>query len=333
MAKILTIDDSLLTRNMMRRFLESNGHDVVEASDGKMGLMMLEKHNPECIVCDLLMPNMDGFQFLKEIKTINSTVPVIIFSANIQKKVAEECKKLGAFEFFYKPPKLDKSEEKDRFLEVLNQALGMQSTSSIEIRPEQIDILAELINIGMGRAASSLNDLLDSFIKLQIPRVWVFKIDDVPEELAKFGNDTLFIVRQDFKGPFAGKVALIFPPESAASLVSVLTGEDKGSSDLDSVRAGTLCEIGNILINGVLGSICNVLEHTVDFSLPNYIESNVKSLLDQVISRSEEKIILMAKTCFSVEALNIEGHFLLLLDTESFDKLLIAVNDLENREK
>jgi len=202
----------------------------------------------------------------------------------------------------------------------------------INISNEQIDILTELINIGMGRAAASLNELLDSFISLQIPRVWVFRVDSVPEELAKFGSNPLFIVRQDFQGPFSGKVALIFPPESASSLVSVLTGEEEGTADLDSVRAGTLCEIGNILINSVLGSICNVLECTVNFSLPNYIESNIPTILEQVISKSKEKIILMAKTCFTIEELKIEGHFLLLLDTESFDSLINAVNALDNKE-
>ena len=207
-----------------------------------------------------------------------------------------------------------------------------EASKPINITTEQVDILTELINIGMGRAASSLNELLDSFISLQIPRVWVFRIDSIPEELAKFGDNALFIVRQDFQGPFSGKVALIFPPESASSLVSLLTGEEEGSADLDSVRAGTLCEIGNILINGVLGSICNVLECTVNFSLPTYTENNIPTLLEEVISKSKEKIILMAKTCFTIRELNIEGHFLLLLDTESFDCLINAVNSLDKKE-
>jgi hypothetical protein len=82
----------------------------------------------------------------------------------------------------------------------------------------------------------------------------------------------------------------------------------------------------------VLGSICNVLECTVNFSLPSYLESTVPALLENVISASKEKIILMAKTCFQIEVLKIEGHFLLLLDTESFDSLIAAVNALEKNE-
>lgn len=332
MAKILTIDDSMLTRNMLKRFLEDSGYEVIVAVDGENGLQVIEEQKPDVIITDLLMPKMDGMQLLREMKKRENTIPIIIFTANIQKAVVQECKELGAFDFFYKPPRLDNYAEKDRFMAALDEALTSQKSFPLDITSHQIDILTELINIGMGRAAASFNELLDSFISLQIPRVWVFQIDEIPEELGKFGDSSLFIVRQDFQGPFSGKVALIFPPESAASLVSVLTGEEKGTPDLDSVRAGTLCEIGNILINGVLGSICNVLECTVNFSLPSYIESNVPTLLDQVICKSKEKIILMAKTCFNIEALKIEGHFMLLLDTESFSCLIKAVNALEEKE-
>jgi len=333
MAKLLIIDDSLLTRNMLKRFLEQYGYEVAEAIDGLKGLEKIDEYQPDCIITDLLMPNMDGIQFLKALKERENKIPVIIFTANIQKTIAAECIALGAFNFFYKPPRLDSYSEKEKFLEALEQCTtGTGSVTDVDISDRQVDILTELINIGMGRAAASLNELLNSFISLQIPRVWVFKIDSIPEELKKFGDSDLFIVRQDFHGPFAGKVALIFPPDSASALVFALTEKDNSSADLDSVRASTLCEIGNILINGVLGSICNVLESTVSFSLPDYLEINIPKLLQQVISKSKEKIILMAKTCFTIEELKIEGHFLLLLDTESFDSLIDAVNSLEQTE-
>ncbi|MBN1522651.1 MAG: response regulator [Candidatus Aureabacteria bacterium] len=333
MTKVLIIDDSVLSRNMLRRFLEDYGYEVVEASNGEMGLEKIKEYQPQCIITDLLMPKMDGIQFLKTLKEKKNTIPVIIFTANIQKTIALECKNLGAYDFFYKPPRLDHYAEKEKFLEALEACTtGKGSITDVDISERQVDILTELINIGMGRAAASLNELLSSFISLQIPRVWVFRIDAIPDELKKFGTTSLFIVRQDFEGPFAGKVALIFPPKSATSLVSALTGENEGSADLDSLRAGTLCEIGNILINSVMGSICNVLECAVNFSLPDYTEANIPTLLEQVISKSKEKIILMAKTCFTIEELKIEGHFLLLLDTESFDSLIDAVNALEKKE-
>ena len=104
MPKLLIIDDSLLTRNMLKRFLSDYGYEVEEATDGQIGLEKIRELKPDCIISDLLMPNMDGFQLLKVLKEEDNKIPVIIFSANIQKTVKDECLALGAFDFFYKPP-------------------------------------------------------------------------------------------------------------------------------------------------------------------------------------------------------------------------------------
>ncbi len=333
-SKILIVDDSFLTRSMLKKFLNENGYDTIEATDGRQALEKIETEKPECIITDLLMPNMDGISFLRELKEKNISVPVIVFTANIQKKVIDECKGLGAKAFFHKPPKLDNYSEKENFLAVLNSCMTRTDEDKFEkeinIPERHIDILSEMINIGMGRAAASLNELLNSFISLQIPKVWIFKMDSMPEELARFGDSPLFIIRQNFEGPFSGRVALIFPPDSAKSLICAVTGEEY--IGMDSMKAGTLCEIGNILINGVMGSICNVLESTVNFSLPEFMEKNIPYLINDVVGDSRDEIILMAKTCFTIEDLKIEGHFLLLLDSKSFSNLIKAVEELEKKE-
>ena len=333
MSKILIIDDSSLSRNMLKKYLEEHGHKVLETYDGNMGMEYVEKYTPDCIIYDLLMPGMDGIEFLKTFRRKNIQIPVIIFSANIQDSVVNECKNLGAFEFFIKPPKFHNFPEAGNFLAVLNEALCVKKSQNILITPKQIDIFTELINIGMGRAAASLNDLLGSFINLRIPKVMVFQIDNIPEELAKFGGEPMSIVRQDFKGHFAGKVALIFSSESASSLVSAITGEREETPDIDSIRAATICEVGNILINSVLGSVCNILKQPVSFTLPEYIKMSIPPLLKEVSAKAKKEIVLMVKTLFSVEALKIEGQFLLLLDIGSFQKLIEAVNELEQKEK
>ncbi|MCK5708224.1 MAG: chemotaxis protein CheC [Candidatus Aureabacteria bacterium] len=203
---------------------------------------------------------------------------------------------------------------------------------SIDVTPEQVDILTELINIGMGRAASSLNNLLDSFITLQIPKIWVFSTASAPEELQKFGNTPLFVVKQFFNGAFSGKVALLFPPESAETLVCSVTDEDKNSPNFKELKFATLCEIGNILINGVIGSICNVLEEQVEFTLPEHQECPFPILFSQFVLGSTTNVILMAKTCFIIEELKIEGHLLLALDNKTFCNLMSGIDALEKKE-
>uniref|UniRef100_A0ACD5GZE0 Uncharacterized protein n=1 Tax=Desertifilum tharense IPPAS B-1220 TaxID=1781255 RepID=A0ACD5GZE0_9CYAN len=51
---------------------------------------------------------------------------------------------------------------------------------------------------------------------------------------------------------------MIFPTESASTLVSLLTGEKPGTPDLEAVKIGTLLEVGNIVLNGVVGTVSNL---------------------------------------------------------------------------
>lgn len=62
MARILIIDDSWGTRQIIAKILKADGYELLETGDGKEGLQMAEKHRPDCILLDLLMPEMDGCQ-------------------------------------------------------------------------------------------------------------------------------------------------------------------------------------------------------------------------------------------------------------------------------
>jgi len=80
---------------------------IVEAGGGKEGLEMAEKHMPDCILLDLLMPEMDGFDVLEALGEKDLKIPVIVLTANIQKTAREKCLQLGAFAFTNKPTEED----------------------------------------------------------------------------------------------------------------------------------------------------------------------------------------------------------------------------------
>ena len=181
----------------------------------------------------------------------------------------------------------------------------------------------------MGRAAGMLNDMLQSRVQLQVPYVKIFSPRTLQEEMEKLGSEKLSTVRLTFKGPFSGIASLVFPPDSAGKLVDILTGEEPGIPDLDSIRIGTLTEVGNIILNGVMGSIGNVLERHINYSVPAYIEDNIESLLlaDGLDSNTT---ILLAHTRFTIEQLQIEGDIILLFEVGSFDALLAAIDTINS---
>lgn len=190
---------------------------------------------------------------------------------------------------------------------------------------EQIDVLKELINIGVGRAAGMLNDMLQSRVLLQVPYVKIFTPATLQSEIEELGNEKLSTVRLTFKGPFSGIASLVFPPDSAGKLVDILTGEEPGETDLDSIRIGTLTEVGNIILNGVMGSMGNVLEKHINYSVPTYLENNIEQLL-LAENVGMDTTILLAHTRFSIKQLQIEGDIILLFEVGSFDALLEAID-------
>ncbi|MCG8362237.1 MAG: response regulator [Pseudanabaenales cyanobacterium] len=105
MALILITDDAAFSRRMVRKALQEDGHMVLEAGDGLECLEMLSTHSPECLVLDLLMPEMDGFGVLQALRERGVKIPVVVLSADIQESAHQQCMDLGAYAMLKKPPK------------------------------------------------------------------------------------------------------------------------------------------------------------------------------------------------------------------------------------
>ncbi len=131
----------------------------------------------------------------------------------------------------------------------------------------------------------------------------------------------------DYKSSFSGSVFLMIPPESATVLVSALVNEEPGPISLDPVRAGTLCEVGNMIINSLMGSIANVLKETVNYSLPEYKESTFENIL---LEKSEEEgtSICIANTTMKIQELEINGNLIIIFKVGHLQKLLASIDKL-----
>lgn len=188
------------------------------------------------------------------------------------------------------------------------------------------DALAELINIGVGRAAGLLNDITGSSIRLSVPEIHLIPYGELAGVNKKIlGSDTLSTVMQEFRGQFSGVTALVFPPESALSLVNLLSGENGSTTSMDAVQIETMKEVGNIIINAVMGSISNVLSENLSFSLPVYFEGTLNSLPADRLTRSCDEWVVIAKTQFMIESQKIEGTILLVLEVGSLERLVECI--------
>ena len=81
--KILVIDDELDVSGLLKIRLEANNFDVATAADGEEGLEKAEQERPDLIILDVMMPKMDGYTFVREIRTYEHLrqIPIIILTA------------------------------------------------------------------------------------------------------------------------------------------------------------------------------------------------------------------------------------------------------------
>jgi len=107
MSRVLITDDSQLTRRILRAILEAAGHEVMEASNGDVALELIAQDAPDCVLLDLLMPGMDGFEVLSTLNERGIDIPVIVLTADIQETARKKCIRMGAVDFLNKPPNDD----------------------------------------------------------------------------------------------------------------------------------------------------------------------------------------------------------------------------------
>jgi DNA-binding response OmpR family regulator len=100
--KILVIDDEERLRTMIKAYLTQEGFEVVTATDGQDGLYVLRDQKPDLIILDLMMPNMDGYTFLRALNRERDT-PVIILTAKPDESEKVLGLELGADDYVTKP--------------------------------------------------------------------------------------------------------------------------------------------------------------------------------------------------------------------------------------
>ena len=120
MAKnILICDDAAFMRMMIKDILTKNGYNVAgEAENGLRGVQKYKEVNPDLVLMDITMPEMDGIQALREIKKVDPNASVIMCSAMGQQAMVIESIQAGAKDFIVKPF------QADRVIEAVKKVVG-----------------------------------------------------------------------------------------------------------------------------------------------------------------------------------------------------------------
>jgi DNA-binding response OmpR family regulator len=102
MAKILVVDDSPALLELYDFTLSSEGYKVETAKDGVEGLKKMSEFKPDLILLDILMPNKDGFDTLKEIRADDKKTPILLLTNVDEQSKVEKGLKMGATDYIVK---------------------------------------------------------------------------------------------------------------------------------------------------------------------------------------------------------------------------------------
>jgi chemotaxis protein CheC len=107
--------------------------------------------------------------------------------------------------------------------------------------------------------------------------------------------------------------------------VVLLTDDDRGATDMDAIKVGTLTEVGNIVLNGVMGAIGNELQQRVYYSVPFYLEDPLGILLAGEALENKSDVIWI-QTQFTVQEHQVEGDIVILFSAGSLEMLITAID-------
>ena len=107
--KILVIEDDNVTRNLYLRGLEAKGFNVLGAENGRVGIQQVQEHLPDLVVCDITMPDMDGYTVLNTLRqdSVTAIIPFIFLTGSGTKANVRKAMELGADDYLTKPSTLD----------------------------------------------------------------------------------------------------------------------------------------------------------------------------------------------------------------------------------
>jgi chemotaxis protein CheC len=196
----------------------------------------------------------------------------------------------------------------------------------MDINEDLKDVITELTNIGVGDAASVLNEMVESHVTLQAPMLVILTPQELEARLQNDIGEDISLVQMHFNGGMNGVANLLFPIESGKKLTNLLS-EGFEEEDYNSLKAGTLTEVGNIILNSVLASFSNALSEHLDYQLPEFSDLHVKQFIKNELFQGND-VSFLCEVNFAVQSASIEGHVVLVFDIDSLQAMNGKLPDL-----
>ena len=197
------------------------------------------------------------------------------------------------------------------------------------LKPNQLDALREVANIGAGHAATALSQMIGATIMISVPRINVTRLEDVPPVVAA-PEEPVAAVLLHMLGDLSGRTLLVFPRDVAIRLAELLLQRPASSStDLGELEQSAIKEAGNILSSAYMNALSDFMGMMLLPSPPSLAVDMSTAVLTTAYLQfgSDRDYVFCVESEFYMKgaAEPLRGFFLLLPDPPSLSAILRAV--------
>ncbi|MDI1232318.1 MAG: chemotaxis protein CheC [Methylobacter sp.] len=190
----------------------------------------------------------------------------------------------------------------------------------------QLDALTEVFSIGAGRAALSLSEIVGDEVRISVPSVQVISSNDISSTTLSLNSGRFGAVSQNFSGPFNAEALLLFTEEQALKIVSDMMDSQMSLEELAEFEHEAMCELGNIILNACLSAMADMLNFTLDSSLPNYTVASADDILTRLKKNTNQPYIMILHIDLAIENQRTAGNLVFLLSSASLNNLVTHID-------
>ena len=195
----------------------------------------------------------------------------------------------------------------------------------------QLDALTEMVNIGVNRAATGLREMVGEQVHLSVPNVTLVSRDAAIATLAATEASSLVGVHQVFEGDITGRALLIFPDTRSLELVRAVAGPELSLEEIIELEHEALAEIGNIILNGCMATLANMLQRNLKMSLPEILRGAPEVFFNLRPPPDAGEVVMFLYINFAIRRRDIRGYIAMLMDMPSIAALQILLDEFIER--
>lgn len=199
----------------------------------------------------------------------------------------------------------------------------------LTLRPEQLDALREVANIGAGHAATALSQMTGQTIMISVPTINITPLEDVPPHIGDPGEPVAAVLMQ-MQGDLSGRTLLVFPQGTAIRLAEIMMKRPHpGGADLSELEQSAIKEAGNILSGAYMNALSDFMGLKLLPSPPSLAMDMSQAVLTTAYLQfgSDRDLVFCVETEFVMQDAGekLRGFFLLLPDVSSLRAILRAM--------